>query len=352
MSLLPNRLAKLAAAASLAVLLAACGGPAPGAAAKKDDKGPKPGASTAQLVDTPYIAISSGKVDIEGGLVDIAARSQGIVKEVYVQEGDKVKKDQVLARQDDEDSRLSRDRVAAQLAQTEAQLPTMQVQLAGAQREQKRLSTLVSQNAASQQALDQASDNVKQLTAQIQAEEAAIALAKAQLREANYQVELHVIRAPTDGTIVRRYANPGSGASTLSVTAMFQLQPDSQRIIRAEVEERSLNLVKVGQKAEIVPESDQDKSYPGVVLRIAGVMGSRKLHSDDPSERTDERVVEVVLDATSAPVLVGQRVFVKFLKDGREPGAAAPAAPPSGTTGASSAPTADPKASDTKTAER
>jgi HlyD family secretion protein len=45
-------------------------------------------------------------------------------------------------------------------------------------------------------------------------------------------------------------------------------------------------------------------------------MGSRKLRSDDPSERADERVVEVVVDAEQAPVLIGQRVLVKFLKDG------------------------------------
>ena len=50
-------------------------------------------------------------------------------------------------------------------------------------------------------------------------------------------------------------------------------------------------------------------------MRIADVMGARKLRSDDPSQRADERVVEVVVDATSAPVLVGQRVFVKFIDD-------------------------------------
>ena len=132
-----------------------------------------------------------------------------------------------------------------------------------------------------------------------------------------------MIRAPADGTIVRRYANPGSGASTFSVTAMFQLQPDSLRIVRAEVEERSITLVKVGQKVEIVPESDQTKVYSGEVLRIAGVMGSRKLASDDPSQRADERVVEVVVDAEQAPVIVGQRVLVKFLKDGAQPAEAA-----------------------------
>ena len=228
----------------------------------------------------------------------------------------KVKTGQVLARQEDEDSRLSRNRVAAQLQQSEAQLPILQVQLEAALREEARLKRLTDENAASTQVYEQAQDATKQLNAQVSAQKSSISLVRAQLAEANYQVELHVIRAPADGTIVRRYANPGSGASTFSVTAMFQLQPDSQRIVRAEVEERSVNEVKVGQKVEIVPESDQKSSYPGEVVRIAGVMGARKLRSDDPSERADERVVEVVVNAESAPVLVGQRVLVKFVKDG------------------------------------
>ena len=177
------------------------------------------------------------------------------------------------------------------------------------------------------QAFEQAQDSTKQLQAQVEAQKSAIALARAQLAEANFQVELHTIRAPADGVIVRRYANPGSGASTFNVTAMFQLQPAAQRIVRAEVEERSINAVKVGQKVEIVPESDQEAKYPGEVLRIAAVMGARKLRSDDPSERADERVVEVVIDAEAAPVLVGQRVLVKFLKaDATTPVPAAAAA--------------------------
>lgn len=311
MSRLP--LSILAAASLLS--LAACGGPPPAAAGGGGAKAP--GAKIdPSSINTPYSAIAAGKVDIEGGLVDIAARAPGIVREVLVQEGDQVKAGQILAKQEDEDSRLSRNRVAAQLQQAEAQLPILEVQLQGAQREEARLMRLSAENAASTQAYQQSQDATRQLAAQVEAQKASIALVRAQLAEANYQVELHTIRAPADGTIVRRYANPGSGASTFSVTAMFQLQPASKRIVRAEVEERSVNLVKPGQKAEIVPESDQKASYPGVVVRIAGVMGARKLRSDDPSERADERVVEVVVDAESAPVLVGQRVLVKFLKDG------------------------------------
>ena len=305
-----KRLPVLILAATSALALTACGGPPPGDA-------PKAGAAKIDpaSINTPYSAISAGKVDIEGGLVDVAARAPGIVREVLVQEGDKVVAGQVLARQEDDDSRLSRNRVAAQLQQAESQLPILQVQLEGAIREEARLKRLTAEDAASTQAFEQAQDRTKQLDAQLAAQKSAIALARAQLAEANYQVELHEIRAPADGTIVRRYANPGSGASTFSVTAMFQLQPAAQRIVRAEVEERSINAVKIGQKVEIVPESDQQAKYPGEVIRIAAVMGSRKLRSDDPSERADERVVEVVVNAEAAPVLVGQRVLVKFLKD-------------------------------------
>ena len=318
-----NRLPKLLLATVLLASAAACGGPPPSG----PDGATAPGAQGATIdpssVNTPYAAIAAGKVDIEGGLVDVAARAPGIVREVLVQEGDKVKKDQVLARQEDDDARLSRNRVAAQLNQSEAQLPILEVQLDAAVREEKRLERLIAENATSQQIYQQAQDNTRQLRAQVVAQKSSIALVRAQLAEANYQVELYVIRAPADGTIVRCYANPGSGASTFSVTAMFQLQPDSLRIVRAEVEERSITLVKAGQKVEIVPESDQQKSYSGQVIRIAGVMGSRKLASDDPSQRADERVVEVVVDAEQAPVIVGQRVLVKFLKDGAKPTEAA-----------------------------
>jgi HlyD family secretion protein len=317
-----TRLPKILLAAALLASAAACGGPPQGAPGAKAPNGKGP-AIDPNSVATPYSTISAGKVDVEGGLVDIAARAAGVVREVYVQEGDQVKKDQILARQEDDDARLSRNRVAAQLSQSEAQLPILQVQYDAAVREEKRLERLISENATSQQNYEQAQDSVRQIRAQLDAQKTSIQLVRAQLAEANYQVELYVIRAPTAGTIVRRYANPGSGASTFNVTAMFQLQPDSQRIVRAEVEERSLTQVKAGQSVEIVPESDQEKSYPGKVIRIAGVMGSRKLRSDDPSERADERVVEVVVDAEQAPVLVGQRVLVKFLKEGAQSGGAA-----------------------------
>ena len=66
------------------------------------------------------------------------------------------------------------------------------------------------------------------------------------------------------------------------------------------------------------------KSLLGKVLRRAAVFGARKLASDDPSQRTDERVVEVVVAVDEAPLLIGQRVLVKFMKPGQKAGVARP----------------------------
>ena len=145
-----------------------------------------------------------------------------------------------------------------------------------------------------------------------------MATAEARLAEANYNLELTVIRAPADGTIVRRYANPGSGASTLNVSTMFDLEPAGQRIVRAEIAEGALPHVEVGQTVQIASEADPAETYQGKVIRRAAVFGARKLVSDDPTERTDDRVVEVVVSADGAPFLVGQRVLVKFLREGAQ----------------------------------
>ena len=70
----------------------------------------------------------------------------------------------------------------------------------------------------------------------------------------------------------------------------------------------------------MTPEADATKVYVGKVLRRAALFGARKLQSDDPNERSDERVVEVVVSADDAPFLIGQRVLVKFMKPGFKAG--------------------------------
>ncbi|PTS91211.1 MULTISPECIES: HlyD family secretion protein [unclassified Caulobacter] len=277
-------------------------------------------AAAAQEEPSPYAAIANGKADVEGGIIQVAARRGGVVEAVYVQEGDVVVKDQILARQQSDEGRLAVDRATAEVAQARALQASTRVQLNTAQRELNRLGKLVSDNYVAGTRLDAARDAVDQARATLAAQEAQIATATARKNEAQYNLELTVIRAPMNGRIARRYANPGAGASTLNVSNMFDLEPDTQRIVRAEIVEADIPNVAVGQEVEIQPEGDPDKVYIGKVLRRAAVFGARKLASDDPSQRSDERVVEVVVSADGAPLLVGQRVLVKFMKPGKKAG--------------------------------
>jgi HlyD family secretion protein len=265
---------------------------------------------------TPYIAVADGKADVDGGIIQVAARTAGVVRFVYVQEGDAVTKGEVLARQEDDAPRLAVATAEASLAQAKAQIALTDTQLTSAEREVNRLKPLAGSHFVSSQSVDQAGDAVHNANATLEAQRANVGVAETQLNQARYALDQTIIRAPIDGRIVRRYANPGVGASTLNVTSMFDLEPAGQRIVRAEVSEGDEPFVRVGGSAVLVPEADQAKSYPGKVMRIAPVFGERKLQSDDPSQRTDDRVVEVVVSANNAPFLIGQRVLVKFMKAG------------------------------------
>ncbi|MDP3404837.1 MAG: efflux RND transporter periplasmic adaptor subunit [Brevundimonas sp.] len=275
----------------------------------------------AQKVESPYAAIANGKVDVEGGIIQIAARRGGIVREVLVQEGDQVVAGQILARQEDDEPRLALQTATADLASAESQLRLIQVDIRTAQREFDRLERLVATNFVAGQRLDQARDAIATAQARLGAQQAGVQTARARRDQAAYNVELTVIRAPADGRIVRRYANPGAGASTLNVSNMFDLEPVAPRIARAEIVESDIPNVTTGQAVEITPEGDPSKVYVGTVLRRAAVFGARKLASDDPSQRSDERVIEVVVTAGDAPLLIGQRVLVKFMKPGETAGA-------------------------------
>ncbi|MCE2721906.1 MAG: hypothetical protein LW865_01285 [Betaproteobacteria bacterium] len=105
--------------------------------------------------------------------------------------------------------------------------------------------------------------------------------------------------------------------STLNVTPLFLFAPDVPRIVRAELEEQYLSVVAPNQAAEIVLEADNAQTWRGNVLRVGRVVGART-PSDDPGEKQDNRVVEVVVSFEDAPtLLIGQRVVVRLLANTR-----------------------------------
>ncbi len=102
--------------------------------------------------------------------------------------------------------------------------------------------------------------------------------------EARYNQELTVIRAPADGRIARRYANPGAGASTLNVSNMFDLEPETARIVRAEIAEGDLPNVAIGQDGrDPAGERSGPRSMSARCCAAPPCSAPASWPSDDPS---------------------------------------------------------------------
>ena len=137
--------------------------------------------AAAAKVESPYAAIANGRVDIEGGLIQAAARRGGVVREVLVQEGERVTAGQILARQEDDEARLAVQSAAATVSQAESQMAQTRVAIRTAQREHDRLAQLVATNFVAAQRMDQAQDAISTAQAQLGAQQAAVQTARAKV---------------------------------------------------------------------------------------------------------------------------------------------------------------------------
>jgi HlyD family secretion protein len=257
-------------------------------------------------------AVAKGRVDVEGGVIQVAAARDGVIAEVLVEEGARVRKGQLLALQDARVSTVALLEAHAAIEPSRARVQLLVTQLDAARRELARLTHLAEAGAETTRSRDEADDRVRQLEAEIRVARAEVKAALARADVARLEVEQREIRAPIDGIIVKRSARPGTGASTLNVTSLFTVVPDTPKIVRTELEESFIGAVKLGQRVEIIGEADPSQRADGKVLRIAQVFGAKRGGSDDPNEKVDEHVVEVVTSLGSQSFLIGQRVRVNF----------------------------------------
>jgi HlyD family secretion protein len=241
----------------------------------------------------------SGNVDIRQ--VDLAFQVEGRIREMPVQEGDRVNKGDILATLDTgyfEDAlALARARLAAQqatlakleagsrpqeIASAQADLAAAEAVLANAKTVFKRQDKLAKTSAASRQALDDAESALRQARAHrdaasealdlvragfrdeeiaaarasMKGEEATVALAERRLNDAK-------LNAPAAGTILTRIKEPG--AVIASGTPVFSMSMTDPVWVRAYVSETDLGRIHPGQKARIVTDSRPDAPYAGHV---------------------------------------------------------------------------------------
>lgn len=269
----------------------------------------------------PYAAVARGKVDIEGGLLNLSMPRDGILAKVAVHEGDRVRQGQLLAALDTESAVLAVSAAQAQREQARAQLKLLAIKQAAAKLRARRLAAAVAAGAGDGQSADDAREAAAQLDAEQQADRAALDMASQKLDEARYELKQRSLFAPFDADVIQVSAQPGASVSPAS-GALFTLLPQRPRIVRAELNDSFVGAIRPDMHAEVVADNGQGGAHWSAhVLRIGQVYGPATLEND-PQVRANARTVECVLAFDQPQDLrIGQRVMVRF-------GDAAPAATP------------------------
>jgi multidrug resistance efflux pump len=259
-----------------------------------------------------YAAIARGRVDVPGGLLQLAAPREGTIAQVHVQEGDVVRHGQVLAALDDTAARLAQDAARAQVDRATAQIAQWDSQLTAARQHARRLAQAAHEDAGDAQAADDAATAVSVLVSRRAAAQAGLALARTELARARHEQAVLTLRAPTDADVLRVAARPGATASPQS-PPLFVLLPHTAHIVRAELNVAVVDAVSRGMASTVTADDGSDQSaWPATVLRIGQAVGPSWLE-EDPQLRASTRTVECVLALDDkSPLRVGQRVMVRF----------------------------------------
>jgi multidrug resistance efflux pump len=145
--------------------------------------------------------------------------------------------------------------------------------------------------------------------------DAEVLAAEGRVRTVQERIGKCSILAPIDGTILRVYARRGESFSTVTPRPLFSLADTSSRHIKAEIDERDVDKVSVGQKVVIQADALNGKRLNGSVVRISAMMGRKSISTGDPSDKSDRDILEAVigLEDSTLSLPIGLRVTVQFL---------------------------------------
>ena len=249
--------------------------------------------------DLAKSVVATGKVE-PITKVEIKSKASGIVKKLYIDAGDRVKKGQLLAE-------LDKEEIAARVAQAKAQMEASQASARGTEadlerakvdaegpdvpmlkRAYERAQGMAKEGVVSASALDDAQKNyelalnkqnvakaqVQVLKAKVGQAEAQVAQDRANLTQLEEQLSYTTIASPIDGIILSRDVEVGDAVSSIlvlgsSATLIMTLGDTSEVYVKGKVDESDIGKVYLGQPARIKVESFKDKTFNGKVTKIS-----------------------------------------------------------------------------------
>jgi multidrug resistance efflux pump len=306
----------------------------------------------AEPISGNAVASAPGRIEGASDVISIGTAASGIVEELRVTVGDLVTKGQVLAqiscnvvqvevRQREAeammaDAVLSRIKTGAR--DEEIAIAAAAVQLAEARAEealrtQQRLSSV--DGVATRARIGESERDSKMAAAllldarmrlrmlqagargeEVIEAEARRAAAAAALEYAQAKLAQCSVRAPVDGMVLTTSAAPGQFVEAAAATPLLKMVDSRVLRVRAEVDERDLQKVCLGQHAEVTSEAFKGLTLSAHVTQMTPGMGRRTMAPGDRIQKGDEDVRQVMLTLTPHEMRwpVGLRVLVHFQK--------------------------------------
>ena len=147
--------------------------------------------------------------------------------------------------------------------------------------------------------------------------EGQVNVARAEAAAAAAEIERLTIRAPIAGTVLQVNAKPGELAG--NAQPLLVIGDVSALRVRAELDERDLGEIKLGQPAIIRADAFRGREFAGKVSFIAPIVERARINNARGQRNvTDVDVVEVLVDLAQPDALaVGMKVDVYFQPNGR-----------------------------------
>jgi HlyD family secretion protein len=262
--------------------------------------------------------MGTGTLDVKIRMI-ISSKISGRIKDVLVDQGDKVSVDQLVVTLDDDQLKLQVKVALANLETVESGVNKVQrdlkfaeVVLSNAVKTYNRYRKLMPKT-ISQETFDKATEELGTSRARYSRAEAAVIEAKNKVVEATKVLELRKaqlddsqIRAPFDGIIINRERDPGN--IVIPGSAILSLISTKVLWVRAWVDETEFAKIKVGQPAGIIFRSEPEHTYPGKVARIA----------IEVDRETREFIVDVNVNELPVNWAIGQRAEVYIETDKKD----------------------------------
>ncbi len=275
--MLKKRLVQISSILLIHIVLASCGG---NEQAYQDENLKPVPVSVSRVTMQPVAGINSYSGTVEPlEKVHLSTRISGLVENIYVEEGQAVKKNQLLVKLRSNDLKAKRSQAEATIAEAEVHYQNAGVNL-------KRIKSLFTKKAATQKELDD-------MNAMFASAEARRQTAYEMKKEIEALLSYSILKAPFDGWVTRKLVEVGDLATPGQ--PIMEIENIRQLKIAAKIPETDVANLKIGTKTSIQITSyraaKSDTSLTGKINQILPAADPRsrqfeiKVLVDNPGQR-------------------------------------------------------------------